>query len=300
MATAVHIGPYQPPELVAAVEAAGGRVSPFAAAEAVVWLDPVPESLPELPGAVRWVQLPGAGAEQWLERARRGRGVAFTTARGVYALPVAEHALALLLAGIRRLAVSIRAHEWRPVRGETLEGSVVAIVGAGGIGAALTELLLPLRAEVIAVTRSGREVPGAARSLPSSRLGEVWPAADHFVVAAPLTAETRHLVGAPQLAAMKPHSWVVNVGRGGLIDTDALVEALRAERIGGAALDVTDPEPLPDGHPLWSEPRAIVTPHAGPALRVHFLLLGRRVHDNLTRLRAGEPLITPLDVDEGY
>ena len=110
-------------------------------------------------------------------------------------------------------------------------------------------------------------MPGASRTLAADALDEVWAAADHFVIAAPATAATQHLVGAPQLAAMPPHAWMVNIARGSLIDTDALVAALAARRDRAApALDVTDPEPLPDGHPLWAEPRALITPHVANPL----------------------------------
>src|SRR6185503_4373722 len=113
---------------------------------------------------------------------------------------------------------------------------------------ALIRLLEPFGAEVIAVTRRGLDVPSAARTLPVDRVSEVWGAARHVVIAAPSTDGTRHLVGAAELAAMREDAWLVNVARGTLVDTDALVEALRSGAIAGAALDVTDPEPLPDGH----------------------------------------------------
>ena len=169
---------------------------------------------------------------------------------------MAEHALALLLAGVRGIAYYARTKTWDPRSERVLEGSTVAIIGAGGIGRVLIAMLEPHDVEIIAVTRSGRD-----GTLPVERLDEVWGGADHFVIAAPSTDDTKHLVGARELAAMKPHSWIVNIARGSLIDTDALVAALDAEQIGGAALDVTDPEPLPDGHPLWDSPRALITPH---------------------------------------
>jgi D-3-phosphoglycerate dehydrogenase len=181
-----------------------------------------------------------------------------------------------------------------------LEGSTVAIVGAGGIGRALISLLAPHDVTVIAVTRRGEPVPRADRTLPASELPEVWSAADHFVIAAPATDATRHLVGARELAAMQPHSWIVNVARGSLIDTDALVDALQAERIGGAALDVTDPEPLPDGHPLWRSPRAIITPHVANPPSAQFRKLAERVRENVARFVAEEPLLAPVEQDRGY
>jgi D-3-phosphoglycerate dehydrogenase len=108
------------------------------------------------------------------------------------------------------------------------------------------------------------------------------------------------MIGSSQLAAMNSDVWVVNVARGSLVDTDALVEALAAERIGGAALDVTDPEPLPEGHPLWTEPRALITPHAANPPDALARALAQRIKENVARFKAGEPLIGVVDVDSGY
>jgi D-3-phosphoglycerate dehydrogenase len=150
------------------------------------------------------------------------------------------------------------------------------------------------------VTRRGLEIDGADRTLSADHLSEVWGTADHFIIGAPATDATRHLVGAPELAQMKPHSWIVNIARGSLIDTDALVEALREERIGGAALDVTDPEPLPDGHPLWELERAIITPHVANPYSAQLIKLAERVRENVGRFVAGHELLTPIEQERGY
>ncbi len=299
MAPAIYVGPGDHPELARAVEAGGGRPAPLEEAEAVIWGDPTGE-LPELPASVRWVQLPSAGVESWMERIAATSGVTFSSAAGVYAVAVAEHALALLLAGVRGVVASARARTWRPEPEGTLEGATVAIVGAGGIGRALIALLAPHDVEIVAVTRRGDPVEGAARTLGSERVDEVWSAADHFVIAAPATGATRHLVGAAELEAMPPHAWLVNVARGSLIHTGALVAALEAGSIGGAALDVTDPEPLPDGHPLWTQPRALITPHIANPPAALIRHLARRVEENVRRFAAGEPPIAPIELDRGY
>jgi phosphoglycerate dehydrogenase-like enzyme len=161
-------------------------------------------------------------------------------------------------------------------------------------------MLAPHDVSVLAVTRRGRPVPGAARTLAADGLADVWSQADHFVIAAPATGATRHLVGAEQLRAMPDHGWIVNVARGSLIDTDALVEALRAGAILGAGLDVTDPEPLPDGHPLWASPRAIITPHVANPPTAQLRKLAERVRENVARFSAGEPLLAPVEQDRGY
>jgi D-3-phosphoglycerate dehydrogenase len=299
MSPAIHVGPGEQPELARAVETAGGSVAPLARADGVVWAGTKPDSLPELPRSVRWVQLPSAGVEPWMPRIAATPQVTFTSAAGAYAPQVAEHALALLLAGVRGIVAATRQRS-RTIPHRTLAGSTVAIIGAGGIGRALIEQLAPHRVEAIAVTRRGNDVPGAARTLAADALDEVWGAADHFVIAAPATGATRHLVGARELAAMRPHTWIVNVARGSLIDTDALVAALREQRIGGAAVDVTDPEPLPDGHPLWTLPNALVTPHIANPKAALTRQLAERVRQNVARLAAGEALIAQIDAERGY
>jgi phosphoglycerate dehydrogenase-like enzyme len=213
---------------------------------------------------------------------------------------VAEHTLGALLSAARQFHQLAQANTWTRPSPTTLRGAKVAIVGAGGIGAALISMLEPLGPEVLAVTRTGRDVPGARLSVGPDQLEQVLRAADYVVLAAPTTAATRSLIGRPELAMMKPTAWLVNVGRGALVDTEALVDALRDEQIGGAALDVTQPEPLPEGHPLWSEPRAFITPHSANSESLLLPELARRVHDNTERFLSGEPLLGVIDPSTGY
>jgi phosphoglycerate dehydrogenase-like enzyme len=299
----IHIPSDERPDLERAVREGGGEPAPLESADGLVWLGGKPDALPELPDSVRWVQLPSAGVEQWLRAGKVDGRRAWTSATGAFGLPVAEHALALMLAGDKALHSFARERTWiadgrHHVR--SLEGETVLIVGAGGIGRALIRLLEPFGAEVIAVTRRGRDVPGAARNLPADRLGEAWGEARHVVIAAPSTDGTRHLVGAAELAAMREDAWLVNIARGSLVDMDALVEALRSGTIAGAGLDVTDPEPLPDDHPLWALPNVLITPHVATppeAERRHFAL---RVQENVRRLAAGEELEGLIDPEGGY
>jgi phosphoglycerate dehydrogenase-like enzyme len=292
MPPAVHVAPEPDRGVLDAVTAAGGRIAPLEEADAVVWLDSgaFPDGLPE---RVRWVQLPSAGVERWLDRIDADR--VWTSAAGAYGRPVAEHALMLMLAGARRLADCARATSWRRPPLGPLDGATVAIVGTGGIGRALIELLEPLRVEILAVTRRGRD-----GTIPADRLGEVWPRARHVVIAAPATGATRHLIGAEELVAMREEAWLVNVARGSLVDTDALVAALAAGEIAGAALDVTDPEPLPDGHPLWREPRALITPHVANPDATLRRYLAELVRENVARFAAGEELLSRIDPEAGY
>ncbi|WP_456237221.1 NAD(P)-dependent oxidoreductase [Leifsonia xyli] len=153
---------------------------------------------------------------------------------------------------------------WGTVQeGTSLYGLDVVIVGAGGIARELLRLLEPFGVRATIVWRSAEPVPGSAATITADRLGEVLPAADVVVIAAALTDSTRRLIGAREFAAMKSTAVFVNIARGGLVDSNALVTALRTGAIAGAGVDVTDPEPLPDGHPLWAEKNCIVNPAPG-------------------------------------
>ncbi|MDO8210841.1 D-isomer specific 2-hydroxyacid dehydrogenase family protein [Conexibacter sp. CPCC 206217] len=300
----VFVGPDPRPQMEAAVRDGGGTVvGDPAVADAIVWRGDPQQLAPLLSERVRWVQLPSAGVERWLASGLMDADPqrVWTSATGAYSGIVAEHALALLLAGFRRLPQSARAATWdHTVSGRTLRGATVAIVGAGGIGRALIAMLQPFGAHVLAVTRRGEPVPGADETLPASRVAEVWPRADAVVLAAPATGATQQLVDRAVLAALPTDAWIVNVGRGSLIDTDALVHALAAEQIGGAALDVTDPEPLPDDHPLWHEPRALITPHSANPIGPRSAALADRVRDNVARRIAGDELLGVVERERGY
>ncbi len=297
-----HFGAEYADDFVEAVERGGGVVvDEPEEAEAIVWLGSDNSKLPELlHPMMRWVQLPSAGVESWMEEGLIDTERVYTSAAGVYSETVAEHALALMLAGARRLHESARATSWEVGWGRSLAGSTVVILGAGGIGRALIRMLEPFGTRTLAVTRSGREVPGATASYSADQTEEFWPEGDFFVVAAPATGDTEKMIGARELDAMRSDAWVINVARGSLIDTDALVEALADGRIGGAALDVTDPEPLPDGHPLWTEPRALITPHTANPPDPLARALAERIEENVARFKAGEELIAVVDVKAGY
>jgi phosphoglycerate dehydrogenase-like enzyme len=297
----IALVPEPDPGLVTAVEAGGGRVGPLEEADGAVlhrWGEADPDATTPGLDRVRWLQLPAAGVESWLSSLPDGPVV--TSAAGAFALPVAEHALALLLVAARSLHLCARADEWTEPQARSLEGATIAIVGAGGIGRALIELLEPLHPRILAVTRRGNPVPGAAVTVAADGVDGVLAEAEYVVLAAPATGDSRRLIDAERLALMRDGAWLVNIGRGSLVDTDALVDALDAGRIGGAALDVTDPEPLPPGHPLWNHPRAMITPHIATTVgaeRVHF---ERRVRDNVARFAAGEPLLGVVDRGAGY
>lgn len=179
---------------------------------------------------------------------------------------MAEHALALVLALLRSLPERARAVSWGPKKAVTLHRASVVIVGAGGIARELLRLLAVFDCRVTIVRRGDEPVEGAARTLPASRLAEAAADADVLVLAAAATAGTERMVDAGLLARLPAHAVLVNVARGAS-STRTLVAALAEGRLAGAALDVTDPEPLPDGHPLWSEPRCLITPHSADTPR---------------------------------
>jgi phosphoglycerate dehydrogenase-like enzyme len=290
-----------------AVRVGGGRVASPELADGIVWVEPtdpgglraVLESSP-----ARWIQLPFAGVESFVRAGAVDPARITTCAKGVFGPGTAEHALALMLASARGLAEHARAKSWHAERADSRErrmrSSTVVLVGTGGIGAALTALLAPLGASIVGVNRSGRPLEGADRIATTEELASVLPEAHFVVLAASLTPETRGLFGTGMLARMRPDAWLINVARGGLVDTGALVEALRQRAIGGAALDVTDPEPLPDGHPLWSLPNALVTPHVANTWVMGLPELSAMVARNVARFAAGEELEGLVDPVLGY
>jgi phosphoglycerate dehydrogenase-like enzyme len=287
----------------AAIERGGGTiVDDPTDAEALVWLDPHDPSqltplLAAAPG-IRWVQLPFAGIDPFLGHLDPSR--VWTSGKGVYADPVAEMILAMLLAGMRELVGYARATTWTTGIGRNLFDAHVVVLGGGEITRALLPLLAPFRCRTTVLRRRPEPFLGADRTGTLDDLHEVVADADAVVLALALTPETEQVIDASVLAAMPPHTLLVNLGRGRHVDTEALVAALAAGGIGGAALDVTDPEPLPDGHPLWSEPRCLITPHTGNTPEMGRPLLEARVAENVARFADGRPLIGTVDVAAGY
>jgi phosphoglycerate dehydrogenase-like enzyme len=176
----------------------------------------------------------------------------------------------------------------------------VTILGGGGITESLLQLLAPFRVEATVVRRRADPLPGAARTVATGELDKVLPGALVVFVALALTPETTGIIGARQLELMDSDAWLVNVARGPHVDTDALVAALRSGQIAGAGLDVTDPEPLPDGHPLWDEPRCLITPHTADTIDMIRPLLAKRIEVNVARYLAGDELVGLVDSAAGY
>jgi phosphoglycerate dehydrogenase-like enzyme len=224
----------------------------------------------------------------------------WTCGKGVYAEPVAEMAVTLALAGMRGLGTYARAQAWGTPQGTNLLGARVTVLGGGGITESLLRLLKPFECHVTVVRNRAQDMDGADVVLESDRLMDSLPGADLVVVALSLTPDTEGILSASEFELMESHAWVVNVARGRHIVTDDLVAALRDGVIGGAGLDVTDPEPLPEGHPLWTLPNCIITPHVANTPDMAQPLLAERITQNVRRFGRGEELIGPVDPELGY
>ncbi|WP_374245756.1 D-isomer specific 2-hydroxyacid dehydrogenase family protein [Gordonia sp. ABSL49_1] len=301
MSLAVAIEPERDEHIVAAVESTGAQVTTIDEARVLVWIGG-PDGFPELPDHIEWVALKTAGIEGFVRAGILDDRRLWTNASGFYAENVAEHALALLLSGLRQINTAVLRHWDQAIDPavRSLHGSTVTIAGAGGIGASLIPRLRACGARVIAVNRSGREVEGADRTVPTSEIASVWPDTDHVVVAAPATPETHHLLDASVFAALPSHAWVVNVARGPLIDQAALYDALVAGDIAGAALDVTDPEPPAPDDPLWSLPNVIITPHVANPSSGLTRELAPYVAENIRRFTAGDELLSVVSTERDY
>lgn len=302
----VAVAPATRPEMhkamCRAVTAGGAILADPQEAEALVWADPhqaelfreIIASNPE----IQWVQLPYAGIETFLEHLDEHR--TWTNAKGVYAAAVAETVLAHILALCKNLHGYARATRWERPVGQMLRGSRITILGGGGIARHLLALLIPFNCDVTIVRRTGQPLNGASRTIAAAGFPEVLPETDVLVLALPLTPETEGIVGTPELTALPNHALLINVARGRHVVTEAVVEALRTGSIGGAALDVTSPEPLPDDHPLWHEPTCLITPHIGNTPEMGLKLLEPFVMENVRRFCSGEDLLAQIDISVGY
>ncbi len=292
------------PHLEQAVQDGGGRLVEPADAQMLVWTDPTDaeglRGLLETNSGIEVVQLLWAGVEDFAAQGLFDDGRTWACGKGVYADPVAEHALAMMLAGLRGLPGRVGATSWGPQWGHSLFGSRVTILGGGGITESLIRLLQPFDVDLTVVRRNPADMPGAARVVDADQTAAALSEAAVVVLALALTADTRGVIDAGALQTMQSDAWLINVARGEHVVTDDLVAALRDDQIAGAALDVTDPEPLPDGHPLWALDNVIITPHTANTEEMAVPLIAARVAANVRRLAADEPLIGLVDPESGY
>ncbi len=260
---------------------------------------------------LKWIHSTAAGVAQLMYPELRDSDIVVTNPSGIFSLPMAEHTMGLLIALARNFPDSVRYQDrnrwaqqilWEmPQRLTELNERLLLIIGFGSIGRELARRARAFGMRVWGVTRSGEgDRTLAEKIFPVSRLEEALPEADYVVVAAPETPETRHLIGAAQIARMKPTARLVNVARGSLVNEAALVRALEGDRIAGAALDVAAQEPLPPESPLWTAPNLFLTPHTSAVSdrlweRETALLL-----DLLERWFDGRELVNRVDLARGY
>jgi phosphoglycerate dehydrogenase-like enzyme len=264
----------------------------------------IPWNLPNLEHVlgrgVRWIHTMGTGVDRFPLELVGERTL--TCSRGASAVPIAEWVLAQMLAVEKRLPdswITTGPDQWHTAQLGGLAGRTLGLVGLGGIGAAVAARALPFEMRVVA--RRRRDVPSPVSGVEqAASLDAVLAVADHLVLTAPATSDTRHLLDADALARVKPGVHIVNIARGALIDQDALRVALDDGRVAVASLDAVDPEPLPDGHWMYSHPRVHLSPHISWSMPGASDILVETFVGNLRRYRSGEPLEGVVDVGAGY
>ncbi len=290
--------------VVATDEAAFAHV--IGEAAAVIGGDPLSDEELARAGQLRWAQVTSAGVEEWVTPALAKHQLTLANFSGVAAPNIADHVIAMLYAfarGLPELHERQRRKEWGEEAPKTFEptGQTLAILGLGDIGEALAERASGLGMRVIAMQRHPSDPPkGVERIVPTDELPSLLAEADHVVLCLPLTDATEHLIGTQELGQMRRSAYIYNVGRGPLLDQDALIAALRAGTIAGAGLDVTDPEPLPADSPLWDAPNTIITGHNAavtPLLWERGIVL---LKDNVGRFLRGEELRNEVNTKAGY
>ena len=260
---------------------------------------------------LKWIHSTAAGVAQLMYPELRDSRILVTNPSGIFSVPMAEHTIGLLLALARNFPDSVRqqdAGRWaqqqlwdKPQHLTELNGQLLLIVGYGSIGQEVAKRAKALDLRVWGVTRSGKGNPAhAERILAAKDLHEALPEADYLVLSAPETAETKHLIGAAQIAKMKRGARLINVGRGSLLDEAALVRALEDGSLGGAALDVTETEPLPAGSPLWKAPNLMITPHTSAVSDRLWLRETALLVELLERWFDGRELFNLVDFVRGY
>ena len=215
---------------------------------------------------LRWYHTVSAGVENMPLPELAERGIVLTNNSGSYDIQIAEHLMAFVFAASRqfhRYRDSQRAGEWKEQEHEELRGATMVVYGMGSIGGEIARLASAIGMRVIGVRRrAGSSEPGVDRVVAADRLADVVGEADYLAIAAPLTSATRGAISREVISRMKPTAWIVNIARGAIVDEPAMIEALQAKRLGGAALDVFTTEPLPTESPLWKLENAIITPHS--------------------------------------
>lgn len=273
-------------------------------AEAEVLYDfdrPLAPSLPSLAPRLRWIQATSSGIGPFVRNAGLdATDILITNAAGIHAVPLAEHTLLSLLYFVKELPLRLRDQRervWERYSGREMRGMTVAVIGLGAVGQEIARLCRAVGLRVIGVRRRPVDDPAALHvdeAATPDRLHQVLPRADAVVLICPHTPETEGMIGASELAAMRPGTVLINIGRGALVQEPALVEALRSGHLGGAALDVAAQEPLPADHPLWGLPNVLITAHSASTVDKENERLTDLFCENLRRYLAGAPLINLL------
>ncbi len=269
------------------------KVGPFIAdADALVTFGPMMhDDVFAKAARLQWVQALGSGVDGIADQPSLPRDITITNIRGIHGVPVAEAAIAAMLALARDLPGAQRAqqrHAWQRAPARTLNGKTVVIVGVGLIAEALAPLCKAFGMRVVGISASARIVAGFDAMAPRASLHPELAAADHVVLLAPHTPENQHMIDAAALAAMKPTACLINLARGGVVDEAALTAALQQRRIAGAALDVFAVEPLPGDNPLWGLDNVIITPHLGGFFEEYPDRALPVVEENMRRFLAGD------------
>jgi phosphoglycerate dehydrogenase-like enzyme len=246
---------------------------------------------------ITWFHTSSAGVDHPAFQGLLDRGIRLTNGAGTHSKPIAQWVLMFMLAAAKGLRDWLEAEsqrEWRPHESDELTGRTCGIVGLGAIGLEVARLARAFEMKTIGVRRSAGQVEGVDEVLPLDRLDEMLNRSDFVVVAAPLNDESRGMIGAHELEQMKPSAWLLNVGRGPIIDQPALIEALQQGTIAGAALDVFEKEPLPEESPLWSMPNVYISPHNSGSTPFSLERAVELFAENLRRFAAGDPLLNEV------
>jgi phosphoglycerate dehydrogenase-like enzyme len=263
----------------------------------------------QLPEAkcLKWLQTADAGVNGLLTPELRDRDLILTNASGIHAEPITEHMFGMLLMVTRRLAEAWDQQKTRQWKGydfganvSLLSGKTLGVLGVGAIGGHSAKVGQAFGMRVLGLRRTGEPHPHVERMYSEAERLAFYQECDVVMNSLPLTDKTRHAISWDEFAALKPGAIVINTGRGATINTDALLDALRSGRLGAALLDVTDPEPLPEDHPLWTTERVYITPHTSGAHPGYDERAGKIFLENLKRYLAGEPLRNVVDKQEGY
>lgn len=255
-------------------------------------------------GRLRWIQSSAAGIDHCLVPPVIASEIAVTSASGLFADQVAEHTMALLLGALRKMPTFYRAAQAKEfIRRPTcdLKGKTVGIVGLGGNGRRIAEVLKPFRVFIVATDVFPDDQPNVVDAVwPADELDRLLSKSDIVILSLPLTDATERLIGARELARMKPGAILVNVARGGVVDEAALIEALQSGHLAAAALDVVEVEPLPKESSLWDLPNVIVTPHVGAQAADRVDVTTDFFCENLRRFYCGEKLLNLVDKSLGF